>query len=514
MSPQPSLLTSLAAAIVLAGCAGHDYDALGMAEDGVPDEYLRVDIFPSDRNAELMPQSLWVDGWFYDGGELNLSMQSTVDVQGEIRGVLPLASPAFEGRVRSIPVEASVDAWIDGTVMASSTVSDSTSGAYQLSLVPQEGYIVAVIPEDGSHMPFAVYTDQNIVNDRPDWNLHLDNGATVRGSVVNHDGQALAGLEVRAVHRDTGVAGPSVTTRSNGGYSLHLAPDAYDIEIGGTEGGLVPTTTIEIQAEDNETGDHDLVVGSLVPVTASGRVLDGDSNRPVEDVEIRLWSLELEHHPDASLELTAATDQAGHYTVELLPGTWRAELTPPTEASLTPMRASFTVNDGQETIDLGASALQPYVTIQSHVHSPNGEPAMGVTVVASEDLITGRTFTATTDEAGAFTMNVPQGPLHAVLTPGDTSAAVTHVDIDGDDFPSNLGLSEGRLMTGRIVNDGQPVEAALVEVRHGSSEALYATTFTDSDGHFELRLATSDANLAPADDEDGDTGAWDTGYLD
>ncbi len=511
MSPRiPSLIA--AAALLLAGCAGYDFAALEGAEDGVPDEFLRVDVYPSDRNADLLPQSHWVDGWFYAGGEAEITMSGTVDIEGKVEGALLTDGGSDNARARSVPVEANIDAWIEGTVMAASTVSDKGTGAYAFNLAPRDGYVVAVVPEDGSPMPFAVHSDQNIVNDRSDWILLLDDGARVRGQVLDGDGTPRPGLQVRAVHTETGVAGPAVTTRSDGSYSLHLAPDSYTIEFGGEAGDLVPTTSVGLEAVDNETAILDLELGSLAPLPASGRVVNADSNRPVEGAQIRLWSEALEHHPDARLERTAVTDQAGFWEADVLPGVWQVELTPPAEAELTPTRTSFTARDDEASIDFGATGLLPCIEVQTWVMAPSGLPASGVTVVASEQDITDRTYTGTSDNSGLVILTLPQSPLHVVLTPSEASAAVTHLDVEGEAFPETLELIEGRLMTGRIMHDGQPVQAALVEVRHGDSEALYATTFTDSDGSFELRLATNDEDLAVPADTDADS--WDTGYLD
>ena len=511
MSPRTTLLTSLAATL-LAGCAsGYDMAAFNGAEDGVPDTYLRVDVHPSDRNDELMPESHWVDGWWYDSDTLELSMSTPVRLEGSISAVQTVDGPRFDDSGRVVPVGASVAAWIDGSVMGASTTSDEQSGAYTLSLPPQQGWAVAVVPEDGSGIPFAVFTDQDIVHDQPDWDVLLDNGAQVRGTVTDADGQPVSDLQVRAVHSETGVAGPTVYTRAGGQYSLHLEPDLYALEIGGDEDEGIPTISMQIEAEQDEVLRMDLELGSLDPVQASGRVVDGMSNRPVAGVELRLWSRGLVDHPSAALELTTITDQAGAYSVELLPGQWRAELVAAAEDLLTPMEASFSVKTNEELIDLGVTTMQPYVNVQSVVRDPSGEPAAGVTVVISEQAISERTFTATTDTAGSFTMALPARELHVVLTPGDSSAAVTHLDLDGDSFPHGLDLALGRLLTGRVVHDTGPVQAALVEVRDGATERLYATTITDLEGNFEIRLATDADDLPPNDSLDDDTGYWDTG---
>ncbi len=514
MSSRLSLLTGLAASLLLGACAdGANLAMVDGAKDGVPDEFLRVDVHPSDRNPALMPQSHWVDGWWYDSDTLELTMDTPVQVKGAITSHQAVNDPRMDSDGRVVAVGANVAAWIDGSIMAASTISDASSGAYALDLPPQAGWAVAVVPDDGSSLPFGVFTDQDIVHDRPDWDLQLDNGAVVRGVVTDEDGEPVADMVVRAIHRDTGVIGPAVRTRAGGQYTVHLQPDAYTLQIGDEPGGIIPTTSVELQAEQDEIHRLDLTLGSLAPVQASGRVVDAASNRPVAGVALRFWSRGLAHHPNASLELEAVTDQAGAYNVELLPGQWRMELVALPEQRLTPVADSFAVGMDDDSLQLGVTAMQPYATVQAVVRQPNGEPADGVTVVVREQALSDQTFTATTDSAGTFTLAVPVTDLHVVLTPGDSSAAVTHLDVRGDDFPHGLSLVLGRLLTGRVVHDDLPVQAALVEVRDGATDRLYATTISDLEGNFELRLATDAEQLAPNDGLDDDTGYWDTGYL-
>lgn len=515
MSSRLTLLTGLAASLLLGACAdGANYAMLEGADDGVPDEYLRVDVHPSDRNADLLPESHWVDGWWYDSDSLELSMRTPVQVQGAITTRQAINGPRLDATGRVVAVGANVAAWIEGSVMAASTTSDATSGAYALELPPQAGWAVAVVPEDGSSLPFSVYTDQDIVHDRPSWDLQLDNGAVVRGSITDEQGEPMADLAVRAVHRATGVAGPAVRTRANGQYALHLQPDAYTLEIGDDQGRSIPTTSLELTAVQDEVQLVDLILGALETTPASGRVVDARTNRPVQGVALRFWSRGLVDHPSAELELETTTDQAGAYSVDLLPGQWRVELVAQAEQQLTPVADSLSVEAGEGAVDLGVVAMEPYTTVQAVVRQPGGEAAAGVTVMVSEQSISERTFTATTDAAGGFTLSVPATELHVVLTPGDSAAAVTHLDVQGDAFPRGMELALGRLLTGRVVHDDGPVQAALVEVRDGTTERLYATTITDIDGNFEIRLATDSDQLPPNDALDDDTGYWDTGYLD
>ena len=515
MSSRLTLLTGLAASLLLSACIGDASLAqVNGADDGVPDEFLRVDVHPSDRNTDLLPESHWVDGWWYDSDLLELDMRTPVRVQGAITTHQAMVGPLSDTSGRPVPVGASVAAWIDGSIMTASTTSDTATGVYTLDLPPQQGWAIAVVPEDGSTIPFSVITDQDIEHDRPDWDLQLDNGSMVRGVITDPHGEPVSDMLVRAVHSQTGVAGPTVRTRASGQYTIHLEPDVYTLEFAGQAGETIPTTSVEIEADNDETQWVDLAMGSLETILATGRVVDAQSNRPIDGVTLRFWSRGLADHDNASLELETTTDPAGAYSVELLPGQWRMELVAQTEQQLSPVADSFTVGPDTDAVDFGVTTMEPYTTVQAIVRDPGGEPAAGITVVITEQAISERTFTATTDMAGAFTLAVPTTDLHVVLTPGDASAAVTHLDIHGESFPHSLELALGRLLTGRVVHNDSPVQAALVEVRDGATERLYATTITDLEGYFEIRLATDADVLPPNDSLDDDTGYWDTGYLD
>jgi protocatechuate 3,4-dioxygenase beta subunit len=515
MSPKRFPSLALAASLLLGGCMMAEYDAaLNGASDGVPDEYLRVDVHPSDRNPDLKPESHWVDGWWLDESLLEIAMSTPVHLQGAITASRSSGGAWGDEQVRTTAVGAEIAAWIEGSIMSASTTSDSSSGNYSLLLPPQRGWAVAVVPEDGSNLPFQVLTDQDIVRDRADWDVQLDNGAVVRGTITGAEGEPLEGVPVRAIHSDTGVVGPAVFSQADGGYTLHLEPARYTLELGGEGERQLPTTMAEIEAVEDEIARVDLEVGSLETVPTLGRVMDARTGRPVQGVSLRFWSRGLEDHPQASLELEASTDQAGAYRVELLPGQWRMELVAQADQQLTPTRDSFSVRADQERVELGAITMEPYRRVQAVVRGPSGEPASDVTVVVSEQAISDRTFTATTDAAGGFILDLPASELHVVLTPGDSNAAVTHLDVGADSFPQGLDLALGTLLTGLVVHDGTPVQAALVEVRDGQTDRLYATTITDLDGNFELRLASDAGTLAPNEGLDDDTGYWDTGYLD
>lgn len=493
--------TCLLAALLLGGCMEGNYAAL-QDEDGIPDEYLRLDVFPSELNAALLPESHFVDGWWQAGESLVLDLRTPI----EVGGVVTEAAAPTDGvdEDRALPVQARVEAWVEGTVLGGNAFSDALTGRFSLTLPPSAAYAVAVVPEDGSGLPFQVLTDQDLTRSDDGWDVELIDGALLHGTVTDASGAPVAGMLVRPVHAATGVEGSSVQTGADGAWTLALAPDAYTLAFSMADGATVPTTRIDAQAEDGWDLAMDLALGPTDPVVATGRVMDGATHRPVEGAELRFRSRALLDHPQGSLEAAATTDADGAFSAPLLPGSWLVDVVPLAESGLTPVRESFAIGADGDGSGLGIVWIDPCVEVRATVRAPGGQPAAGVSVVASEDDVSGRTYTATTDATGALVMQVPAAPLHLVLTPADAAFAVTHLDVQGDAFPEALALGAGRLLSGRIVHEGQPVQAALVEVRDGQTDRLWARTITGDDGAFEIRLATDEDSLAPASDEDGE----------
>ena len=509
MPPRPRLSTCLAAALIASGCADMALNLEG-TQDGVVDEYMRLDVYPSELDADLLPESHRVDGWWLDGGDLVLEMSTPVEIGGVITGTDP--EPADDvAEDRSLPVSARVSAWVDGAIQGATTVSDALTGRFALELPPASTYAVSVVPADGSGLPFQVLTDQDLTAATDAWDVALSDGVRLHGVVLEADGAPAAGVAVRPIHAATGVAGSAIATDEAGAWSLRVAPGEYDLTFTPPEGALAPTTVLSASGEDGDDFGLDLVQGPIEPVLASGRVMDAATHRPGGDTALRFRSSALPQHPDASLEVQALTDASGAWSATLLPGTWQVTVVPPVERSLTPAREQLVLAVGTDASDRGITWLDPCATVEAVVYDPAGQPAAGVVVVASEDDISGRTFAGTTDDAGILRMTVPASTLHLVLTPPDLAFAVTHLDVEGSDFPPTLALSLGRLLAGRVEHDGAPVRDALVEVRDGHNERLWASTLTAEDGSFQLRLASDAAeSAAPTDEEAG----WDTAAAD
>src|SRR5690606_1982072 len=117
----------------------------------------RFDVFPmpaaSSADADLLlPQTF---EWSEDDTDIDMVLRRPVVLQGEITAyeVGPLArSTPLPGA--EVPLQGSVTVRREGTVQ-SRTVTTSESGAFALSIVPGDGYRIAVVPTDPG---VAMYT--------------------------------------------------------------------------------------------------------------------------------------------------------------------------------------------------------------------------------------------------------------------------------------------------------------------------------------------------------------------
>ena len=268
----------------------------------------------------------------------------------------------------------------------------------------------------------------------------------------------------------------------------------------GAAGELVPTSSQEITVESEDGAEVDFLIGVIQGVGASGQVLTSSASSAVGGAMVRFTSLELFDFPGGELVIDDITNSLGEYRVVLLPGRYKAEFIAPAANLLSPAQATLTVTDQGDGDDFDVQLDGLYV-IESQILGPGGEPISGVTVVATERGFDGYTYTATSDEGGYFLLEVPTVKLQFVLKPPEGEASVTYVETPVEEFPAIIMLERGDAISGTIQHKDQPVAFALVEVRD-SDDQLYATTLTDENGEFQVRVRWEGASgdvLLPLD---------------
>jgi len=480
---------------------------------GAPSEFLRVDVHPSNHNPDLLPQTFHVDGWWMDEESVVFAMDTPVAVEGTVQS--SQQAPRLEVNLerRRDGVEAQLEAMVPGTVMAGAATTEADDGSYRMRLPPADDYTFAVVPVAGGSLPFRVLQSQDFRQDEQGNDLLLDRGTLITGLVTTDDGSPVVGVQVQPVETQSQVEGPVATTDANGRFRLRVAEGSYNLLYSGVRDSLVPSFSRTITVDDSDPVEADLELGSLSPVTTRG-LLQNSHDRPVSDAMVRFTALALDEHPEGELTVTTETNEHGRYEAPLLPGRWRLELVPDTDTELSPQVQIVELGQTDAALDQGSIELSDWVTAHAQVVDSLGEPAARVTVVATERGFEQRSYSATTDETGHLALQLPAVAMDLVLTPVDASSAVTGISANGGEIPAILELTAGTVLQGSVFHEGEPVALGLVEIRDGNSGELFTTTLTDMYGGFEVRVDWDYNEQPPAMDSDGDTGAWDTAWVD
>ncbi len=491
--PSTCLRILAASALLLGACAEYNVANKNDLEQGTeaPDEdggvndYLRVDIYPSDQNPTLLPETHILD---QEWEGLSLSMSSPHSFSGRVLGYD--ASPWFDVSVPGdmVPIEALLSVYEQGTIMsASARTVPEDDGAFELRLPRSDAYTLTVVPVSPDQLPVLVDT-LSIRSDVSDALIEVDYGAPVYGWIENSTGLPMSSLDLQLQLRDpaTGATGPATSPSADGYYQLRALPGAsYEVVLSGASGELVPTARKEVLVESEEGAEVDFQIGVIQGVGVSGRVLSSASVA-VEGATARFTSLELFDFPGGELVQDDITNSRGEYRLVLLPGRYKAEFIAPASMALSPVQATLVAGDQGDGDDFDVE-LAELVPIESQVLGPDGRSLAGVTVVATERGFDGYTYTATSDEGGNFSLAVPSVKLQFVLKPPEGEASVTYIETPVEDFPPIIMLEHGDAISGTISHEDAPVAFALVEVRD-SDDQLYATTLTDEEGAFEVRV--------------------------
>jgi len=481
-------------ALSASGCAEYgmsknelDSGAQAPREDDSVSGYLRVDVYPSDQNPDLLPETHILDG---DWEGLSLTMSTPVTFEGQVWGYD--ATPYFDISVpgSAIPIESMVSVFQQGTIMSASAHTETDSdGAFQLHLPKSNDYTLTVVPVEPTQLPLLVEHGVTIRADVSGELIELDYGAPIYGHIDNSSGLPLSTLDVELWLRDptTGATGPSVVPDDDGYFQLRALPgQTYQVVMAGAAGELVPTTSQDVLVESDEGAEVDFQIGVIQGVGVSGQALTVSANSAVGGATVRFVSLELFDFPGGELVIDDITNSLGEYRVVLLPGRYRAEVIAPASLELSPVQATLTVTEQGDGDDFDVQ-LPGLYAIESQILGPDGQALEGVTVVATERGFEGFTYTATSDSGGYFMLEVPTVKLQFVLKPPEGEASVTYIETPVEEFPSIIMLELGDEISGGIQHDDQPVAFALVEVRD-SEDQLYATTLTDEDGEFQVRV--------------------------
>lgn len=493
--------------LILAGCSAD----MSMVQNGVANDTaggswdlpeLRLDIHPSDAAAGLLPQSIRLET-DTDWQDMEIAVRPTVTISGFVTGFeatpaavggldTELGDPTVPGQ-EDVPVAARVEVALDGSV-AGGTASTDAEGSFQLQVPTGEGYRLVVLPEASDLLPFEVRNVLLLASDLQLNELYLDYGAPVWGQVTRSDGQPVPGVSVQLVDATSGASGPTSPTDEGGWYLLRAYPGSYELVVRGEEASSDPTVRQALTVPDEAGLRQDVDLGPTRRMQVEGTLVDGDGERLGGEDDrciVRLTAVSLAD-VEGELRVETTSDQFGRFELEVMAGEYLLEVIPDFDAPRSPLARSVMV--GSAPLDMGDLALQARVPWSAQVFDPDGEPAAQALVVARELGFDGFTYSVTTGEDGLLALELPATPVELTITPSDTGAAITHLVYDPAEPMTELQLSPGKLVSGTLRAEGEPVPFALIEVRDEDGR-LYATTISDGEGAFALRVEDQPSQL-------------------
>lgn len=508
------LLTGLAS---FAGCSGmNDLSRPGDAAGPDAPGTLLVNIYPGDESG-LRPQSFEVAP--AEGGypSLDLRLEDTVTISGLLTAAVAHVWSAVGAPSTPEPFVGTIEISKRGTIQNAATLSDET-GAFSLQIPAGTGYDLLLTPGDATIMAARSSSGQSYFQDR-DLTQEFDDGAPLFGRITaNGLGVSKAPLVLTQIDPDPQVASNTFYSDSDGWYSARLpVAGTYSLAVqGGLSGIGVTLPTVSRRVTTGEDGTKlDIDVGTISAAVLTGSVVD-ESGDPVADATIRLASTALDG--EGTLEVETTTDESGSFVTRVVPGQFIVEVLPRYEDELTPVAVAVTAVSG--SLDIPAMTLPAWKTVSGVVSLPDGGPAEGVTVAATEVGWSGYAYSTMTDAKGKYTLDLPNVAFTLVCTPPTSSgAALTRVDLPVDGDPS-VSLVPGEAVSGRAQSSGGTTPFALVEVWDGATNLLLGTALTDSDGAFQLVIdpplvSDGDSGGDSADTGDtADTGGKDTGGKD
>lgn len=493
-----------------------DSEDLGAGGEDLFQVPVRLDVQPLSapdvRGRPLLPQTFWLEAPEAWTGR-TFTMRPTVRVTGTVTGFaanpyggVSMAGPTVPGS-DNVPVIAQVELYQAGSVAGDQAVTDE-DGFFELLVPAGADYRLVVRPTAPAALPMLVYDGLTLTGD-VDLStpsdavpvalsnaLYLDYGDPVVGRVLDGAGEPVAAT-VRLIDLGSGEAGPSVETDAQGYYFLRAQPGSHYLQVSGD--GVVPTTGKEIRFEADVGGVQlDFNLGALEPVFVSGTIRS-PSGEVLDDALVRLTS-RLLSGAEGVLVVEDETNSSGEFTVQALPGEWTVEIIPPNEAfsASSPLEFDQAIGEGDQ--DLGTIALPPKVALERRVLDVFSEVAPGVVLTFYQQGFNGATYNTQTDSEGLFSLDLPDVPLTAYLTPtaSPASAITRRVILQPSlDSTTTWALSDGAEISGSVVVQGLPEAEAgsyVIEARDEAGLLLGSllTSKIEDATRFALRVDLND----------------------
>ena len=333
-------------------------------------------------------------------------------------------------------------------------------------------------------------------------------------SVADEMEQAEAGLQVRAIDKETGLVVSSIAeTDTNGHFAIRIGDTTSDYLIRVTSSvGRDPFPAVSVDPDVAFADDpinKRIRIPRLSPVQFSAQVRD-TTDSPVPGATVRFLSTTILGENllglEGSFAGSATTNEDGSFGTELLPGLYSITVTPPEDVETTWGILSTEALVGEETMETEALIVPSQFSLHGWVTTFRQEQASGVTVLARArsnvaTVATHRSQEAVSNTLGAFLMSVDAGhyDMH-VKVPSETGFAwlvepELVMSAERGDLLRSYELVppipiEGVLRT----SDGAALPSALIRAYvltgTGPSRPIQvAETVTGEDGSYRLLIA-------------------------
>ncbi|MBX2801183.1 MAG: carboxypeptidase-like regulatory domain-containing protein [Myxococcales bacterium] len=478
--------------------------------DVLPASVLEEDSSVDDLQFRALPQSKDAAARQGEVVTVNMRLRSPVQMQGSVTGFAqnPVVG-ILPGLVQ--PVAGTVFLDKAGSLQSYATRTDDL-GEFSLWLVPQDAYVLSVVPDDPI---FPLWSTSLVVEDEISvQDLDITESAPIYGVVSSTEGPVM-GAHVYA-EDPHGVRSASAVTDDNGHYTLHVQRTK------GKQGYAVVCEGRELFADPVwrqpgpfglgfDVGEDGLKIDFPYPTALPQDVVDGrvvtDVAQSLTGTTVRFVAQELTGYEglDVSWVRETAIDLDGSFIARVPPGLFRVDVLPPAPVvspdspDAAPALSPFRLVDLALPADVGTLELLSTVEVSGTVASgEDGRPLAGASIDCSEIGFAQRSWFTTSQEDGRFTMHLPDVDTRCIVgPPGGVDLARRRFVIspgDGDDV--RFELMEGVQFVGQVQGpDDEPERFAAVEIRD-LGERLLAFGLTDEDGNYQLRVELEDGRVS------------------
>jgi protocatechuate 3,4-dioxygenase beta subunit len=412
----------------------------------------------------LSPGALTVEATHPDYSPTELNVQLEPDVEPEEIVLALSAGGAIEGTVRDgsgQPVPG-VSILIMRGMMAGQLDSANTdeTGRYQFERLAAGSYTVVRAPDNPDDGMADMQMKNAMVGDGETTIVDFDETPEIRMSGrLLRNGDPVG--DVRLVFMKGGefsgdMSGFRTTTvDADGNYVVGFEkPGSYNVVVqsGGGRGGGFGTGTVSVDVPEQAEVRRDIHLGG---VQITGTVTDPEGN-PLAGAYV---GAQRDGGGAMAGNYGAETDDAGRYTLEVEPGTYRMRAASESYPAVERFPVTV-VEGGTQTVDF---RLETGRGIRGRVVDPNGTGVEGAFVMAGPSGASSDDFgsaMATTDMNGGFELTVSgEGPFDVTAwSPAWAPAMVAGVrPTDEDDAGFVIRVSTGGRLRARVVTaEGEP----------------------------------------------------------